>query len=363
MKILTQIIRIFLGIIFIISGFVKLVDPIGFSFKLEDYFSPNVLDMPFFIPFAFIIAVSVIIFELLLGVMLLVGYKKDFTIWSLLGLTVFFGFLTFYSAYYNKVTDCGCFGDAIKFTPWQSFTKDIVLLVLVLILLPNKKYIQPLKSGKLPAYITFITIISCIVFTYYTYNHLPIIDFRPYKIGVNIEKGMEFPANAPKPIFNYAWTFDVNGKEQTIVTQGAYPEVNGKFLRVETEEVSKGYIPPIHDFTIEKDGEDFAKEYLNEPKLLMITSYDLHKADLDAFKAIKMLTDKALKKGYKVIGMTASVDDAIPVIKKYELNFDFYFTDQTTLKTMIRSNPAIIRLEKGTIKQKVNYRDTNKINL
>ena len=174
---------------------------------------------------------------------------------------------------------------------------------------------------------------------------------------------MEFPANAPKPIFNYAWTFDVNGKEQTIVTQGAYPEVNGKFLRVETEEVSKGYIPPIHDFTIEKDGEDFAKEYLNEPKLLMITSYDLHKADLEAFKAIKMLTDKALKKGYKVIGMTASVDDAIPVIKKYELNFDFYFTDQTTLKTMIRSNPAIIRLEKGTIKQKVNYRDTNKINL
>ena len=174
---------------------------------------------------------------------------------------------------------------------------------------------------------------------------------------------MEFPANAPKPIFNYAWTFDVNGKEQTIVTQGAYPEVNGKFLRVETEEVSKGYIPPIHDFTIEKDGEDFAKEYLNEPKLLMITSYDLHKADLEAFKAIKVLTDKALKKGYKVIGMTASVDDAIPVIKKYEFNFDFYFTDQTTLKTMIRSNPAIIRLEKGTIKQKVNYRDTNKINL
>ncbi|MDO4881349.1 MAG: DoxX family protein [Capnocytophaga sp.] len=363
MRILTQIIRIFVGIIFIISGFVKLIDPMGFSFKMEEYFAKDVLNMPFFIPYALVIAIAVVVFELVLGVMLLVGYKKIFTILSLFILTVFFGFLTFYSAYFNKVTDCGCFGDAIKFTPWQSFLKDMVLLALVVVLLPNMKYIQPITKGKLPMYITSIALVACFGLTYYTLNHLPIIDFRAYKVGVNIQKGMEFPEDAPKPIFDYYWTFNVEGKEQTIVTQGAYPEVDGSFLRVETKEVSKGYVPPIHDFSIEKDGEDFTQALLNEPKLLMIISYDLQKANLEAFKTIKVLTDKALKNGYKVIGMTASVEEAIPIVQKYELNFDFYFTDQTTLKTMIRSNPAIIRLEKGTIMQKANYNDANKINL
>ena len=134
MKYLTHLLRLFLGITFIISGMIKLNDPMGFSFKLEDYFAPNVLGLPFLIPFALIFAIFVCIVEVVLGVMLLVGYQKKLTLWSLLAMLIFFGFLTFYSAYFNKVTDCGCFGDAIKFTPWQSFAKDIVLLVAALII-------------------------------------------------------------------------------------------------------------------------------------------------------------------------------------------------------------------------------------
>lgn len=133
MKAITGIARVLVGILFI-SGFVKLNDPLGFSYKLQEYFSEQVLDIPVLIPFALIIAIVIVIYELVLGIMLLIGYSPKFTTWSLLIMIVFFTFLTFYSAYFNKVTDCGCFGDAIPLTPWQSFYKDVILLVLILIL-------------------------------------------------------------------------------------------------------------------------------------------------------------------------------------------------------------------------------------
>src|SRR5690554_1966980 len=180
LKILTHFSRLFVGILFIISGLIKLNDPVGFSFKLEDYFAPDVLNLPFLTPLALAIAVFVVIFEVVLGVMLLLGYKKKFTLWTLLLMIVFFTFLTFYSAYFNKVTDCGCFGDAIKLTPWESFTKDVILLVLILILFAGKRYINTLK---LAPTVSLITLVLCCWYAYYVYNHLPVIDFRPYKIG------------------------------------------------------------------------------------------------------------------------------------------------------------------------------------
>jgi len=142
MKYITHLSRILVGVLFIVSGFIKLNDPVGFSFKLEEYFSVGVLDLPVLMPFALAIAFFVVVFEVLLGVFLLLGYQLKFTLWSLLSMIVFFTFLTFYSAYFNKVTDCGCFGDAIKLTPWESFTKDIILLILILLLFSGKKYLN-----------------------------------------------------------------------------------------------------------------------------------------------------------------------------------------------------------------------------
>src|SRR5690606_2645726 len=134
MKYLVHLSRIFVGILFIISGFIKLNDPLGFAYKLQEYFGSDVLNIPFLDPYALMISIVVVVFEVVLGVFLLVGYKPKFTVWSLLIMIVFFTFLTFYSAYFDKVKDCGCFGDALKLTPWESFTKDIILLVLILIL-------------------------------------------------------------------------------------------------------------------------------------------------------------------------------------------------------------------------------------
>lgn len=358
MKYLVTFSRIVVGILFIISGFIKLNDPVGFSFKLEEYFSQGVLDLPFFMDFALAISIVVVILEVLLGVMLLIGFRVKFTVWSLLLMIVFFTFLTFYSAYFNKVTDCGCFGDAIKLTPWESFTKDIILLVLILILFFGRKYIKPIFGDRPERIVMGVALLACIFYANYVLNHLPVIDFRPYEIGQNIEEGMTVPEGAPKAIFDYAWRFKVNGEEQIIVTQGDYPKVDGEFVNVETTEVQKGYEPPVHDFTVEQNGEDFAASLLHEPKLVMVIAYDLRKSTSEAFSGVKNITDKAIDNGYKVIGMSASNEAQTADLKKqHKLDFDFYFTDETTLKTIVRSNPGVLVLEKGTIKQKVHYND------
>lgn len=358
MKYLVGISRIFVGILFIISGFIKLNDPVGFSFKLEEYFSQGVLDMPFLEPFALAISIFVVIFEVLLGVLLLIGYKVKFTVWSLLIMIIGFTFLTFYSAYFNKVTDCGCFGDAIKLTPWESFTKDVVLLVFILILFIGHRYITPLFNSKLRTTLVVISVLLCIVYCNHVLNHLPVIDFRPYKIGANIEEGMTVPEDAPKPIYDYAWRFNVNGEEKIIVTQGDYPQVDGDFVDVETTEVQKGYEPPIHDFTIEQEGEDFAASLLQEPKLVMVIAYDLRKTNEEVYPEVRKMAVEAQKKGYKIIGMSASNDKQTKsLIETYSLPFEFYFTDETTLKTIVRSNPGVLVLNSGTIKQKVHYND------
>lgn len=358
MKILVGFSRVVVGLLFIISGFIKLNDPVGFSFKLEEYFSFGVLNLPFLEPHALKIAIIVVILEVLLGVLLLIGFRVKFTVWSLLLMIVGFTFLTFYSAYYNKVTDCGCFGDALKLTPWESFTKDIILLILILILFIKKDLIKPIFGAGFKRVVTVLSLLACIGFVYYVLNHLPAIDFRPYKIGANIAEGMSVPEDAPKAIFDYHWKFKVEGEEKIITTQGDYPTVDGDFIDVETIEVQAGYEPPIHDFTIEKGGVDMAQEFLNEPKLVVVIAYDLGKSNYSAFEEVKLVTESAIEKGYKVIGMSASSEDfALKLQKEYKLNFDFYFTDQTTLKTIVRSNPGVLVLEKGTIKQKVHFND------
>ncbi|MFK8263442.1 BT_3928 family protein [Capnocytophaga canimorsus] len=363
MKYLIHLIRLIVGVIFIISGLIKLNDPVGFAFKLEEYFSAQVLNLPFLEPLALVLAISVCIAEVLLGVMLLLGYAKKVTLWSLLAMLVFFAFLTFYSAYYNKVTDCGCFGDAIKFTPWQSFTKDMVLMAMTLMLFWGQKYISPITEGSEPIFVTLMALVACIFFVMHVYNHLPVVDFRAYKVGTNIPEGMQIPENAPQPKFTYHWKFQVDGKEQVITTMGDYPKVEGQFLEVKTEEIDKGYVPPIHDFTIEKEDFDYTSEFMQEEKMLLVVCYRLDKAEKKAFKTIKEVTDKALKAGYKVVGMTYTLPLAETIVKDFELNFDFYLTDETTLKTIIRSNPGLVLLNKGTIIDKKHFNDATQLQL
>lgn len=358
-NIITQFSRIFVGILFIISGLIKLNDPIGFSYKLAEYFSEPVFNMPFFVPFALGIALFLVILEVILGIMLLIGYKTKFTIWSLLVLIVLFTFLTFYSAYYNVVKDCGCFGDALKLTPWQSFTKDIVLLFFILILFFNKKLVQPLFRNNVQNIIIYTSVILCSFMGIWVLNHLPLIDFRPFKVGNNIQKGMRIPDNAPKSVVEMVFIYKINGvdKEFTEKDLMALPE-GSTFVDRKDKVIIEGYIPPIHDFTMEKDGSDYKEELLEEPKLVMIVAYDLVNSNQSGLDKMEKLNKEAKAKGYKVIGMTASSPKEIEKSKKqFGMTFDFYFCDAITLKTIERANPSIVILEKGTIKQKVHHND------
>ncbi|HLV46150.1 MAG TPA: BT_3928 family protein [Flavobacterium sp.] len=363
MKVITQFARFVVGVLFIISGLIKLNDPLGFSFKLDEYFAEDVFNMPFLQPLALWFALFVVIVEVLLGVMLLIGYKRKFTLWALFAMIVFFTFLTFYSAYFNKVTDCGCFGDAIPLTPWQSFYKDIALLVLILILLAGRKYINPIFRAGKGAVVVLISLILCAGFGYYVLNHLPVVDFRPYKIGADIEKGMEFPEGAPKDVFDIQFIYDVGGEEVAFSMEnlGDIPEGADLIERKETL-ISKGYEPPIHDFSIEKFGDDYTEDYLNEPKVILVIAYDLNKTDIEGFQQMVELEQKAYDKGYEIIGLTSSSDDIIEEVKNQsQVGFEFYFCDATTLKTIVRANPGVVVMEYGVIKDKKHWNDVDKL--
>ncbi|WP_235982934.1 BT_3928 family protein [Kordia aestuariivivens] len=366
-KIFTILSQLFVGGLFIFSGFIKLNDPVGFSFKLTDYFAEDVLNLEFLSPYALWIALFVVILEVILGVMILLSLYKKPVLWCLLGLIIFFTFLTFYSAYFNKVTDCGCFGDFWKLTPWESFTKDIILLFFIIILFLGINNIKSIFPKKINIGITVLSLLACILFGRHVLNHLPTFDFRPYKISANITEGMSVPPDAPRPVFEYIWTFDVNGEMKEIVTQSTeYPVVEGgTYVKVDSRVLREGYEPPIHDFSIEsmEDG-DLTEMMLQEEKLIMVVMYNLDKAKEAGFSKVKSFTDKAINAGYKVIGVSSSDPQNLKDLADLmQFNFDFYLSDETALKTIIRSNPGILKLEKGTIIDKAHYNDFDNIKL
>tara|TARA_R110002124_G_scaffold278159_3_gene449962 strand:+ start:56 stop:1156 length:1101 start_codon:yes stop_codon:yes gene_type:complete len=364
-NIITQFSRIFVGILFIISGLIKLNDPVGFSYKLAEYFGEPVFNIPFLVPAALSLALFLVIVEVILGVMLLIGYKSTFSIWSLLLMIVFFTFLTFYSAYYDVVKDCGCFGDALHLTPWESFTKDVVLLVFIVIIFFNKKLIQPLFEKSVQNVIAYASIVLCMFMAVWVLNHLPIIDFRPFKVGNNIQKGMEIPEGAPQSVVAMTFIYKVNGVDTEFSEDDLMNLPDGAtFVDRKDKVITEGYVPPIHDFTMVKNDSDYKDELLQEPKLVMIVTYDLAIAEVGGMEKMEKLNQDAKLKGYKVIGMTNSSEEEIQKAqKKYGLTFEYYTCDAIALKTIERANPSIVVLDKGTIKQKVHYNDIEDLKL
>ena len=362
-KILTNSFRYFVGALFIFSGLIKLNDPIGFSFKLEEYFGPTVFALDFLIPFVLPMAIFIVIFEVILGIFLIIGFKRDFTLWSLLLMIVFFTFLTWYSAYFNKVTDCGCFGDAIKLTPWESFFKDIVLLVMISLLFLKKEFVKPLLNLNNQKLIVASSLIICFYITYHVLNHLPILDFRAYKIGDNIIENMNVPDDAPRDIYEYEWSFLEDDKKIKYITNGEYPQSNGDFIGVETKLVQKGYEPSIYDFSIEFNGINQTDEILSEEKLVIYISYNLEKFSAKAIQNMQLSAENAKNKGFKVIGLTASSEEDRNIfIKTNKLFFDFYTCDETALKTIVRSNPGAIVLKEGNVIDKKHFNDFSDLN-
>ena len=343
---MTKALQYTLGTILIISGMIKLNDPLGFAYKLEEYYSADVLNIPFLIDFAFANGFMVSLAEIVLGMGIIVGYRIRQTLVLSMLMFIFFGFLTFYSAYFNKVTDCGCFGDAIHFTPWQSFTKDMFLLVLTIILwVKHKEIIQESYSLMLLA----LTSIIGSSLASYSSTNLPLIDFRPYKIGTDITRSMTIPDGAKKDIYTDIWFYKVDGEVKEFNTQEKPWDIKGaEFVNRETNLVSRGYVPPIHDFELIKDDENYTEEILAMESVLCIVSLDLN------------LNDKTIAKLKNIIANENNVIIISPspklVIegfnKKIGVKIDIYSIDDTTCKTIIRTNPGMIRLKKGVVVDK-----------
>ena len=318
MKILIHISRLIVSLTFIFSGFVKLVDPLGSAYKFQEYFGVDVLNLEFLIPYALPFSILLILAEIMLGVMLLVGYLPKLTVWSLLGIILVFLFLTWYSAYYNKVTDCGCFGDAVKLSSWGTFYKNIVLIAFIAILVIGVKEIKPLFNISVAKWSSFLSFFLFLYIIYYVLVHLPLIDFRPYAIGKNIPDGMEYVGDIE---------------------------------------------PPIHDFYLESsDGEDLTTSILQGDKVMLVVAYNLSVSDKEGFSNIKVVTDKAIDNGYLVYALSSSLNEEFSEIKNtYNLNFDMLFGDETMLKTIIRSNPGVITLQNGTVMGKWSWVDVSKL--
>jgi uncharacterized membrane protein YphA (DoxX/SURF4 family) len=358
-RIADQAARFFVGGLFIFSGLIKLNDPIGTAIKMEEYFSVFAADFGsffgLFVPYALEIGMIMIILEIVLGVAVLIFWRMNLTAWLLLLLMVFFTFLTFYSAYFNKVTDCGCFGDAIKLTPWESFFKDVILMFPVLHLFwHRKRYTPVLRTREGYAVVGIATALSLFVGVY-AIRHLPFIDFRAYAIGKHIPTQMQAQV---APHFEYVFTRKDNGEkvrseswlgDTTLYKYEAY---------VQTNENDDRTVPKITDYAVSTvDGEDITQLTFEGPRLLFII-YDVNRASASNMDAVRKLAQE-LEGKVELMVFTASTPVHFEAFRhEHQLAVPYFFVDATVLKTMVRSNPGIMLWVDGTVKGKWHHNDT-----
>ena len=344
MKWITRFCWIFVGVLFIFSGLIKINDPAGTAIKLEEYFEVFGHDFgSFFLafkPFSLVLAIILNVLEIVLGVALLMRWHLKTVLNFLLALIVFFTFLTFYSAYFNKVTDCGCFGDAIKLTPWESFTKDVVLLIMIVILLATKRYIPGQKNYAAAALVTGIATVFSLAIGMYAILHEPIIDFRAYKVGNNIPALMK-----PSEPLRYKYIMEKNGEEKEFEV---YP-TDTTWVYKEMVPLNPEAGPKITDFSVWNDEGTFTEEVFTGNKLLILV-HTVEKTDKDAFDEINKLVSGLEGSNVKPLALTSSGKQDFDVFRhEQNLAVPFYFTDATVLKTMMRSNPGIMLLKNGVV--------------
>jgi uncharacterized membrane protein YphA (DoxX/SURF4 family) len=367
MKYIVQLSRAFVGILFILSGLVKLNDPMGFAFKLDEYFGVDVLNLPFLQPLALGLALFIVIFEVVLGVALLLGYQKKIVLWLLFSMIVFFTFLTFYSAYFNKVTDCGCFGDAVPLTPWQSFGKDIILLILIAVLLAGQRFITSFLPRRAEVGVVVGSIILCSFMGYWVLNHLPLKDFRVYAEGKSIVEGMKHAEELglEGPVYENIYVMK-KGDETLEITSTQYmdekwwekPEWVMQEDQSKSIKIKDGYEPPVHDFAIGTEDGDITELVLAAENYLLVVSYKLTKADVDGFKKIANVTWELEDSGIPILALTSTSGPDVEAFRhEIQAPFDFGTMDETTLKTIIRSNPGLVWLKKGVVFKKWHYND------
>ena len=374
-RLIASISRTLLGLVFIFSGAVKAIDPLGTVYKIEDYLKAFGGFFTELMPMAEVAAWGLIALELLLGVCMVLNIRTQWTSWLALLFYLVMTPLTLYIALTNPVSDCGCFGDAIVLTNWQTFWKNVVLIVLAIILVALRKYVRQLWSNWMEILLVALTILAAVVFMSWTRNHLPVKDFRPYKIGNHIPTLMEYPEDAEPDQYEYAFVYEKDGVEQTFTLEN-YPKGDSTwtFVRQDSRLIKKGYEPPIHDLEIlNADYEDLTWDILeSEEPVTLVVMYDLKKADKSQIAKVEALASnlspfasspdtlplQGESEGNFYILTGSGTDDIINFCLEYPALSDYVCTcDPVTLKTIIRANPGVIVLQNGIVIDKYNLRN------
>ncbi len=376
MKVLVNIARGFVGGLFIFSGLVKAIDPKGLSYKMQEFFEVWVRDgflpklMNTFNEHSLTFSIVIITLEVFLGLALLLGWQKKMTTWLLLLLTLFFTFLTAFVLFTGKIKACGCFGDCIPLTPTQTFTKDIILLVLVVLLLMGHKFIQPLFKPIICPAILAMAISGVLFLQTYVQHHLPLKDCLPFKVGNNILELRKMPKDAVPDKFDYTFVYQKNGEKKEFGVNNI-PDSTWQFVDRKQTLIQKGKnnIPLINDFSFTTEsGNDTTEAILGQEGeyYLMYTSlFDEIKNPAKDWMEDIILLIKANTLNKKLFIVTTQIEQSK---KRYQVFIEgkkitqpIFTCDATALKTVARSNPTLYLMNGSIVKQKWGLGDFKKV--
>lgn len=351
--------RFLLGATFVFSGFAKAIDPIGTQYKLQDYLSA--IGIGELVPDIGTLLASVALstLEFCLGVFVLFAIRRHLVSKMIVAFMAVMTLITVWIALFNPVKDCGCFGDALHLTNVQTLLKNIVLLAASIVLAWQPLQMYRFLSRSTQWIAINYTILFVLLLSAHCLYHLPLIDFRPYHIGMNIKKGMEIPAGAPQPQFETTFILQKNGIKKEF-TLDNYPDSSWQFVDSKTVQTKEGYVPPIHDFSIQKpNGDDITDSVLTaKGYVFLLVSPHLEQADDTNFGDIDQLYEYCQEQKIPFYCLTASerkdIDHWADITGA---EYPFCFTDETTLKTIIRSNPGLLLLKDGTIIRKWSHND------
>lgn len=349
--------RFVLALVFAFSGFVKAIDPMGTVYKMADY--AEAFGMTVAPGLLFAGAMLLIMVEYVMGVCLFFGLYRKTYLTTIIAFLAVMTPLTLYIAVKNPVSDCGCFGEALVLTNWQTFGKNVVLLLMAIIVLVKNKCIWRVISGRTQWLIFVSAVVSIAAFMPYNLRHLPLIDFRPYHIGANIIEDMTVPEDAPQDEYETLFVLEKDGVQRTF-TFDNYPDSTWTFVSRENRLVSKGYVPPITDFYLSNlDGEDCTWEVLEQPGYtFLIVAHDLGRTNEGMLDIINDLYDYARSNDCAFYMLTSSGRD---VIEEWDDHtgavYPYLHADEILLKTMVRDNPGLIVLKDATVVGKWSGKD------
>lgn len=352
LSIVVNVCRWLLAAVFLFSGFIKANDVQGTVYKIQEYFGAWGLwrfsdgYIPYFI------AWGLAIVEFWIGVNLFFGIRRRFTPFISFVMISIMTPITLWLAIANPVSDCGCFGDAIILTNWETFIKNLLLWIASYLVMRHSEFLIKLVTDKVDWLISLYGMVYISIFMTYTSMNLPVIDFRPYSIGTDIKAGMEIPEGEKAPVFETVFIYQKGGEQRTF-TVDALPDDSWEFVDRQTTLKEKGYIPPIHDFSLHlyPDGTEITQDVLNDSNYtFLLISPRLQNADDSEMDKINHVYDYTLERGYSFYCVTGSSDAEIEDwTDNTGAEYPFARMDATALKTIIRSNPGLLLLKNGVI--------------